>query len=351
MDSLGDYLQAIGKIPLLTPAEEIVLARDVQVGLECELAVPPGERNALHKRQVRRGQKAKKRMIEANLRLVVSVAKKYVRFGLDMMDLIQEGSLGLSRAVEKFDPERGYKFSTYAYWWIRQAMTRALDTQSRTIRVPLHLSEIHMKIRRYTREMQNEHGRKPTYEELAEYCGRSTEQIREVIQAFTPISSLDKQANDGSSDSDRSCLVDLIPDEKNEAPTDYELEDTQRLNDMYLSRLTDREKEIIEMVYGLGTEKPMKLSEIGKTLINNHTGKSVSRERVRQIKEAALRKMRFYASKHQPPSIQQPQIPASAYTLQSSLFDTPDGLTRVEDKAPAPEVVEAPATFRQPAAA
>lgn len=309
MDSLGSYLHSIGKIPLLTASEEIVLGREVKAGLAIELEVPPGARTASQKRIVKRGQKAKKRMIEANLRLVVSVAKKYMRFGMEMMDLIQEGSLGLNRAVEKFDSERGYKFSTYAYWWIRQAMTRALDTQSRSIRIPLHLGEIHMKIRRYTREVETKYGRKPSYQELADHLERPVEQIREVIQAFTPICSLDKKAPG----EDKSSVVDLIPDHRYGTPDAIELEDAALLNDSYLSLLNPREREIVELNFGLVDGIPMSMSDIGKRIINVDTGKNVSRERVRQIKDNALKKMRFYAGMMDEKQLKNPAVAQTTY--------------------------------------
>ena len=310
MDSTGAYLQAIGKIPLLSASEEIVLGRDVKAGLAIELNVPPGERTPAQKRIVKRGQKAKKRMIEANLRLVVSVAKKYMRFGMEMMDLIQEGSLGLNRAVEKFDSERGYKFSTYAYWWIRQAMTRALDTQSRAIRLPLHLSEIHLKIRRRTREVENLEGRKPTYQELADYLGRPVQQIREVIQAFTPISSLDKQ----TPGEDRSAVVDLIADPRYGTPDDVELEDAAALNEVYLSRLNPRELEVVVLTFGIESGEPLSLSEVSRQIANaNGSGKGVSRERIRQIRDNALMKMRYFAGSNDPKKLEKPAIAQASY--------------------------------------
>ena len=310
MDSLGSYLHSIGKIPLLTASEEIVLGREVKAGLAIELEVPPGERTASQKRIVKRGQKAKKRMIEANLRLVVSVAKKYMRFGMEMMDLIQEGSLGLNRAVEKFDSERGYKFSTYAYWWIRQAMTRALDTQSRAIRLPLHLSEIHLKIRRRTREVENLEGRKPTYQELADYLGRPVQQIREVIQAFTPISSLDKQ----TPGEDRSAVVDLIADPRYGTPDDVELEDAAALNEVYLSRLNPRELEVVVLTFGIESGEPLSLSEVSRQIANaNGSGKGVSRERIRQIRDNALMKMRYFAGSNDPKKLEKPAIAQASY--------------------------------------
>ena len=296
VDSLGAYLCEIGRIPLLSPSEEISLSRCVISGLQIENTVPPGERNGQQKRLVRVGQRSRKRMLEANLRLVVTIAKKYKYFGMDVLDLIQEGTLGLNRAVEKFDPERGYKFSTYAYWWIRQSITRALDTQSRTIRVPLHLGELNNKVKKITREFEAVNGCKPTPAFLIEQLDITEERLREVNTAFSPLVPLDKLA--GGADSDRSPLLELVVDEsQGTAAEDYSLrQDAEILNAKYMDCLDERERHVIDRYFGLTDGKPVSLQEIAKTMPRCHSGsKGVSRERIRQLKERALTKMRLEA--------------------------------------------------------
>ena len=352
MDTLGSYLQSIGRVPLLTPAEEIELGRKVADGLEIEVNIPPSERTPEQRREVRRSQKAKRRMIEGNLRLVVSVAKKYKMFGLDLMDLIQEGALGLNRAVEKFDPERGYKFSTYAYWWIRQAMTRALDTQSRSIRIPLHLTELHSKVRKLTRETEARTGRKPTYEELAGICGVSAERIREVASAFTPISSLNTIVGH---DSDRSPLQDLIPSPENNDVDEDLIAETVLINPVYMKHLSDRERLVIELSFGLTCEKELNLAAIAKhpDLINQETGGEVSKERVRQIKANALNKMRFAAKNCEQSrraqeselvqgATYQPELAPKGKRPKTRKPKPKPGVTTPEAPASAPEVTHTP---------
>jgi RNA polymerase primary sigma factor len=294
-DALGLYLSRIGKIPLLTAAEEIDLSRKVQAGLSLEEEIPPSDRTSAQQRTIRIGQKARKRMIEANLRMVVSVAKKYAYFNLDLVDLIQEGSLGLNRAVEKFDHTRGYKFSTYAYWWIRQAMTRALDQQTRSIRLPLHISELNHKIRKVTGEFEQTHLRRPSLQEIADILKTTETKIRETLEAFVPISSL--HATVGKDDG--STLMDLIADEEEPIRREAFDEglDESNFNEQMLQCLSERERIVITSYFGIDTEKPMCLSEIGKTLgSKDGTGRAgVSRERTRQIRDCALRKLRFRA--------------------------------------------------------
>ena len=294
-DALGLYLSRIGKIPLLTAAEEIELSRKVQAGLTLEEQIPPSERTPAQQRIIRTGQKARKRMIEGNLRMVVSVAKKYAYFNLDLVDLIQEGSLGLNRAVEKFDHTRGYKFSTYAYWWIRQAMTRALDSQTRTIRLPLHLSELNHKIRKVMSEFEQKHFRQPTLAEVGNILKVPEAKIRETIDAFVPISSL--HATVGKDDG--STLMDLIPDEEEPIRREAFDEglDESNFDEQMLCCLSDRERTVIIHYFGINIDKPLCLTEIGKLLAaKDGTGRAgVSRERCRQIRETALRKLRFRA--------------------------------------------------------
>ena len=294
-DALGLYLSRIGKIPLLTAAEEIDLSRNVQAGLAVEEEVPLPERTPQQLRMVRMGQRARKRMIEGNLRMVVAVAKKYSFFNVELTDLIQEGSIGLNRAVEKFDHTRGYKFSTYAYWWIRQAMTRAIDSQSRSIRLPLHISELHHKIRRATAEFEQTHFRQPSLEEIGAILSISENKVRETLEAFAPITSL--HTNVGNDE--WTLLIDLIHDKEDPIRREAfdESLDEYNLDEQMLSCLNDRERTVILSYYGIEADKPMKLSDIGKLLVNlDGSGRDgVSRERARQIRDSALRKLRFRA--------------------------------------------------------
>ena len=296
IDSLGHYLTEIGRIPLLSPAEEISLAKSVGAGLAIEESIPPSERSGRQKKIVKAGQRSRKRMLEANLRLVVTIAKKYKYFGMDVLDLIQEGCLGLNRAVEKFDPGRGYKFSTYAYWWIRQSITRALDTQSRTIRVPLHLGELNNKIKKLVREHEAVHGRRPTNAYLSEALGVPEDRIREVNTAFSPLVPLDKLA--GAEDSERSPLLELVVDhsQTDAAETFAQFQNAKEINEKLLSCLNERERFVIEHHFGLLNGKPATLADISKNMPRWQAGsKGVSRERVRQIKEKALTKMKLMA--------------------------------------------------------
>ena len=302
-DALGLYLSRIGKIPLLTAAEEIQLSRQVQAGMEVEQDTPPSERTAAQNRIVRVGQKARRRMIEGNLRMVVTIAKKYSYFSLSMADLIQEGSLGLNRAVEKFDHTRGYKFSTYAYWWIRQAMTRAIDQQARTIRIPIHVNELIIKLKKVSREFEQQNQRCPSVPELAVILEKPENKIREAIEASQPIYSLNTKppTSEGSESSNQ--LLDLIADEAEPLRREAFDEglDESNFDEKMLLCLNPRELKVITQYYGLNNGKPICLAEIGKTLLNEatnpETNKSggVSRERTRQIRDTALRKLRFKA--------------------------------------------------------
>lgn len=289
MDSIGAYLNAIGKIPLLTAEEEIILGRAVQTGLAIESEIPPSERSKPQRRSVAAGRRAKKRMIECNLRLVVNVAKKYQRFGLDFMDLVQEGALGLNRAVEKFDPERGYKFSTYSYWWIRQSMTRALETYARTIRLPVHLNEIHSKIKRFTRSFLQDHNRQPTLQELADHCEITAERVKEVLQAYAPIASLDASVNDDCNSS----MIDIIGDSGAERPMEAvaSLEEADTLASISCV-LSEKEYLILSHRYGFATGKRLTLKETAVLIADSTDERVISRERVRQLETRALNKLR-----------------------------------------------------------
>ncbi len=282
-DPISWYLSTIGRVPLLTPAEEIELGNQVQtmMGLverdESETFTPR------EKKLIRVGRRSKERMMKANLRLVVSVAKKYQGKGLELLDLIQEGSLGLERAVEKFDPTRGYKFSTYAFWWIRQSMTRAIACQSRTIRLPVHLSERLATIRKATMDLAHKLGAMPSRKEIATELGMDIDELDGLLRQALTTSSLDAPI---SGEEGRSFLGELIADSRNEEPLDaVERRMHHEQLGRWLSYLTEQEKQVLELRFGLGGEQRHTLAEIGRLM-------DVSRERVRQVELKALRKLR-----------------------------------------------------------
>lgn len=262
-DSVRLYLREIGKIPLLTGEEELALAQKVVAG----------------------DKKAKDKMAEANMRLVVSIAKRYSGRGLDFLDLIQEGNTGLLRAVEKFDPDKGFKFSTYATWWIRQAITRAIADQARTIRIPVHMVETINKLLRTQRRMTQELNREPTIEELAKELEMEPEKVEYVIKIKQDITSLDAGVGRDGEDED-SVLGDFIEDEDGATPE--ESATNQLLKEQVqavLSTLSDREQKIIKMRFGLENGKSHTLEEVGQEF-------AVTRERIRQIEAKALAKLR-----------------------------------------------------------
>ena len=262
-DSVRLYLREIGKIPLLSAEEELALAQRVITG----------------------DKKAKDKMAEANMRLVVSIAKRYSGRGLDFLDLIQEGNTGLLRAVEKFDPDKGFKFSTYATWWIRQAITRAIADQARTIRIPVHMVETINKLLRTQRRMTQELNREPTIDELAKTLDMEPEKIEYVIKIKQDISSLDAGVGrDG--DEEDSVLGDFIEDEETVSPEDSATNQLlkEQVADV-LSSLSDREQKIVRMRFGLDTGKSHTLEEVGQEF-------AVTRERIRQIEAKALAKLR-----------------------------------------------------------
>lgn len=262
-DSVRLHLREIGKIPLLSADEEIELARRVVEG----------------------DKKAKDKMAEANMRLVVSIAKRYSGRGLDFLDLIQEGHTGLLRAVEKFDPDKGFKFSTYATWWIRQAITRAIADQARTIRIPVHMVETINKLLRTQRRMTQELNREPSIEELAKELEMEPDKVEYVMKIKQDISSLDAGVGRDGEDED-SILLDFIEDEDGATPE--ESASSQLLKEQVqavLSTLSEREQKIIKMRFGLDNGKSHTLEEVGQEF-------AVTRERIRQIEAKALAKLR-----------------------------------------------------------
>ncbi|MEE1753375.1 RNA polymerase sigma factor [Streptomyces sp. SP18CS02] len=289
-DLFRQYLREIGRIPLLTAAEEVELARRVEAGLFAEekLASTPDldSRLALDlDRLVVMGRMAKRRLIEANLRLVVSVAKRYVGRGLTMLDLVQEGNLGLIRAVEKFDYARGYKFSTYATWWIRQAMSRALADQARTIRVPVHVVELINRVVRVQRRMLQERGYEPTHEEVAAHLELTSERVGEVLRLAQEPVSLHAPVGE----EDDVALGDLIEDGDAASPVESAAFLLLREHlEAVLSTLGERERKVVQLRYGLDDGRPRTLEEIGRIF-------GVTRERIRQIESKTLNKLRDHA--------------------------------------------------------
>lgn len=260
-DSVRLYLREIGKIPLLTADEELELAQRVVAG----------------------DKRAKDQMAEANMRLVVSIAKRYVGRGLDLLDLIQEGNTGLLRAVEKFDPDKGFKFSTYATWWIRQAITRAIADQARTIRIPVHMVETINKLLRTQRRLTQELNREPTNEEIAKAMEIDVEKVEHIMKIKQDISSLDASVRDDEEDS---VLADFIEDEDTISPEESATNQLlkEHVKDM-LGALTEREQKILKLRFGLEDGKSHTLEEVGQEF-------SVTRERIRQIEAKALAKLR-----------------------------------------------------------
>ncbi|MEU5835811.1 sigma-70 family RNA polymerase sigma factor [Streptomyces diacarni] len=289
-DLFRQYLREIGRIPLLTAAEEVELARRVEAGLFAEekLGNTPELEGALAldlDRLVVLGRVAKRRLIEANLRLVVSVAKRFVGRGLTMLDLVQEGNLGLIRAVEKFDYARGFKFSTYATWWIRQAMSRALADQARTIRVPVHVVELINRVVRIQRRLLQERGYEPAHEEVASELGLTAERVSEVLRlAQEPVS---LHAPVGEEDDVN--LGDLIEDGDAASPVESAAFLLLREHlEAVLSTLQERERRVVQLRYGLIDGRPRTLEEIGNLF-------GVTRERIRQIESKTLTKLREHA--------------------------------------------------------
>ena len=295
-DPVRMYLKEIGKVNLLTPDEEIQLAQDMGAGdaareqlAEIEKARKNGEEVSLAqeeekelKRAIRKGEAAKQRLAEANLRLVVSIAKRYVGRGMLFLDLIQEGNLGLIKAVEKFDYTKGYKFSTYATWWIRQAITRAIADQARTIRIPVHMVETINKVIRVSRQLLQELGHDPTQEEISEEMNMPVDKVREILKIAQEPVSLETPIGE----EEDSHLGDFIPDEDASEPSEaasYTLLKEQLID--VLDTLTPREEKVLKLRFGLEDGRTRTLEEVGKEF-------NVTRERIRQIEAKALRKLR-----------------------------------------------------------
>ncbi len=298
-DMVRTYLREIGRVPLLTREQEIIFGKQVQqmmtlLDAKAELAKklqrdPTPEEWSDHVQKpaqevqetVHHGKRAKQKMIEANLRLVVAIAKKYQKRNMEFLDLIQEGTLGLERGVEKFDPMRGYKFSTYAYWWIRQAITRAIAQQARTIRLPIHITEKLNKIKKVQRELAQRLGRSPSPNEIAKELELEPAQIREYLNMARQPVSLDIRVGDNQDTE----LQELLEDE-GASPEMYMTQESLRHDlDTLLSELTPQQRQVVNLRFGLEDGREMSLAKVGERL-------SLSRERVRQLEHQALAHLR-----------------------------------------------------------
>ena len=286
-DPVRMYLQEIGQVPLLTAAQEVTLAKAMESGdaarerLERE-EYATGRERLLLERAFGQGQDARQHLIQANLRLVVSIAKKYTSYGLTMMDLVQEGNIGLMRAVEKFDYTKGHKFSTYATWWIRQAITRAIADQSRTIRLPVHMGEAISQVKRTSHKLQQSMQREPTPEEIAEAMGISAGKVRRTLEASMHPLSLEMPV--GQEGEGR--MGDFIEDDRISTPSEAAAAAMLREQiEEVLLKLPERERKIIQLRYGLKDGRYRTLEEVGVEF-------GITRERIRQIEAVALRKLR-----------------------------------------------------------
>jgi RNA polymerase nonessential primary-like sigma factor len=306
-DSLRSYLRDIGRVPLLSHEQEITLGRQVQELMVIEelreeltlrsggespseelLAAEAGLTPPLLRRRIQAGRRAKERMVAANLRLVVSVAKKYTKRNMELLDLIQEGTIGLVRGVEKFDPTRGYKFSTYAYWWIRQGITRAIAEKSRTIRLPIHITETLNKLKKGQRELSQELGRTPTITELAEAVELPEEEVKDLLcRARQPVS-LETKVGDGEDTE----LLDLLAGDG--AGPDEMVDGECLKGDLrsLLDQLPELQGKVLKMRYGMEGEEPMSLTSIARTL-------GMSRDKTRNLERRALEGIRSHSRRLQ----------------------------------------------------